>query len=47
GTGEGRAFSRAEMNALLDLGEHGIRELIDLQKRALGETLSWLPGREG
>ena len=47
GTGEGRAFSRAEMNALLDLGERGIRELIDLQKRALGETLSWLPGREG
>ena len=47
GTGEGRAFSRAEMNALLDLGERGIRELIDVQKRALGETLSWLPGREG
>mgnify|MGYP000991276146 CR=1 FL=1 len=47
GTGEGRAFSRAEMNALLDLGERGIRELIDHQKQALGETLSWLPGREG
>ena len=47
GTGEGRAFSRAEMTALLDLGERGIRELIDHQKMALGETLSWLPGREG
>ena len=47
GTGEGRAFSRAEMNVLLDLGERGIRELIDEQKIALGETLSWLPGREG
>ncbi|MBF1662597.1 MAG: ribonuclease PH [Selenomonas noxia] len=47
GTGEGRSFSRAEMNALLDLGERGIRELIEHQKTALGETLSWLPGREG
>ena len=47
GTGEGRAFSRVEMNALLDLGEQGIRELIDAQKIALGETLAWMPGREG
>lgn len=47
GTGEGRSFSRTEMNALLDLGERGICALIDLQKTALGETLSWLPGREG
>ena len=47
GTGEGRAFSRAEMNALMDLGELGIRELIDAQKIALGETLAWMPGREG
>jgi len=31
----------------LDLGESGIRQLIDHQKVALGETLSWLPGREG
>ena len=47
GTGEGRAFSRAEMNALLDLGEQGIRELIDAQKTALSEPLAWMPGREG
>ena len=47
GTGEGRAFSRAEMNVLLDLGECGIRELIDEQKVALGEMLAWMPGREG
>ena len=47
GTGEGRAFSRTEMNALLDLGEGGIRALIDEQKIALGETLAWMPGREG
>ena len=47
GTGEGRAFARRELNALLDLGEQGIRTLIDQQKVALGDVLSWLPGREG
>ena len=47
GTGEGRAFTRAEMNVLLDLGERGIRTLIEYQKEVLGKTLSWLPGREG
>ena len=47
GTGEGRAFSRAEMNALMDHGGLGIRELIDAQKIALGDTLAWMPGREG
>ena len=47
GTGEGRSYTRMEMNTLLDLGESGIRQMIDHQKVALGETLSWLPGREG
>ena len=41
GTGEGRAFSRAEMNALLDLGERGIRELIDVQRRMRGKSVRW------
>jgi ribonuclease PH len=36
GTAEGAAFSRAGMNRLLDLAELGIRELVTLQKRALG-----------
>ena len=36
GTAEGAAFSRAGMNRLLDLAEHGIRELVTLQKQALG-----------
>jgi ribonuclease PH len=36
GTAEGAAFSRAGMNRLLDLAEHGIRELVTVQKRALG-----------
>ncbi|SFN19347.1 ribonuclease PH [Formivibrio citricus] len=35
GTAEGVPFSRAEMNALLDLAEKGIRELLALQQQAL------------
>ena len=36
GTAEGAAFSRAEMGALLELAEIGIRQLIDAQRHALG-----------
>ena len=36
GTAEGAAFDRAGMNRLLDLGEMGIRQLVGLQKQALG-----------
>ena len=35
GTAEGAPFSRAEMNALLDLAQKGIQQLIALQKAAL------------
>ena len=34
GTAEGAAFSRAELNALLDLAEQGIADLTQLQKEA-------------
>ena len=36
GTAEGAPFSRAQVDALLDLAAHGIRELIGHQRRALG-----------
>jgi ribonuclease PH len=36
GTAEGAAFSRVEMNQLLDLADGGIRTLIRAQKAALG-----------
>ena len=36
GTGEGRAFSRKEMDTLLAYGEKGTRELMRAQKEALG-----------
>ena len=35
GTAEGAAFSRQDMDALLDLAEKGIRELVALQREAL------------
>jgi ribonuclease PH len=40
GTAEGAAFSRAEMNTLLGLAEHGIGELIALQRQALAQPLT-------
>src|SRR5687767_14541766 len=36
GTAEGAAFSRDEMNTLLQLAEKGIRELVTAQRKALG-----------
>jgi ribonuclease PH len=36
GTAEGAAFDRAVMNRLLDLGQDGIAQLIQLQKQSLG-----------
>ncbi|WP_310551386.1 ribonuclease PH [Paenibacillus glufosinatiresistens] len=36
GTGEERPFSRSELNRLLELGESGVLELIEAQRRALG-----------
>ena len=38
GTAEGAAFSRREMNALLDLAEQGIRDLVTAQQRAVQGT---------
>lgn len=35
GTAEGKSFSRAELNTLLDLAEQGCRELCRLQREAL------------
>lgn len=46
-TGEKKSFTRAELNELLDLAEGGIKNLIDLQKDALGRKLVWRVGRVG
>ena len=42
GTGEEATFSRAELNELLDLGEAGIAQLINIQKQALGELSTFV-----
>ncbi|MCC6921496.1 MAG: ribonuclease PH [Nitrosomonas sp.] len=36
GTAEGHAFSRQELNQMLDLAEKGVQELITIQKTTLG-----------
>jgi ribonuclease PH len=36
GTAEGQPFPRGELDALLDLAEGGIRQLLALQQRVLG-----------
>ena len=37
GTGEGRAFTRGELDSLLQLTQQGIEELMRLQREALGD----------
>ena len=37
GTGEGSTFTRAELNDLLDLAAHGVRQITTLQREALPE----------
>ena len=39
GTSEGLTFQRSQMNSLLDLAEHGISKLIEMQKEILAESL--------
>ncbi len=45
GTGEGRAFTRAELNQILALGEKGVRELHEKQREALGERAALIAPR--
>jgi len=35
GTAEGVSFSRQELNDMLDMAQHGIQELITIQKKVL------------
>ena len=46
-TGEKNNFTRADLNKILDMAEVGIKDLIDLQKDALGRELVWRVGRIG
>ena len=42
GTGEGRAFTPAELAALTGEAEQGIREMMQAQREALGDAAKWL-----
>lgn len=42
GTGEENPFSRQELNELLDLGEKGIKQMIQVQKDALKMDGLWI-----
>lgn len=44
GTGEKSSYSREQLNAMLAIGEHGIKQLIEYQKEVLGEV-AWKIGR--
>lgn len=46
GTGEERPFSRNDLNALLELGEKGNKELIKAQRAALGKIADDILGME-
>ena len=46
GTGEERPFSRKDLNKLLELGEKGNKELIRIQRAALGEIADEILGME-
>ncbi|MGG7178802.1 ribonuclease PH [Clostridium paraputrificum] len=42
GTGEESPFSRTELNALLDLGEKGVKQMIQIQKDSLKMDGLWI-----
>lgn len=42
GTGEESPFTRAELNELLDLGEKGVKQMIQVQKDALKMDALWI-----
>lgn len=46
GTGEEATFSREELNAMLDLGDKGNKELIEIQREILGEISDLIGKRE-
>ena len=47
GTGEEAPFTRSELNEILDLGEKGIKQMIQLQKDCLKMDSLWIGTGEG
>ncbi|AGK96430.1 ribonuclease PH [Clostridium pasteurianum] len=42
GTGEEKPFSRKDLNQLMDLGENGIKKMIEIEKRSLKMDALWI-----
>ena len=42
GTGEESPMTRSELNELLDLGEKGLKQMIEIQKSALKMDALWI-----
>lgn len=42
GTGEEKPFSRKDLNQLIDLGENGIKKMIEIEKRSLKMDALWI-----
>lgn len=42
GTGEEKPFSYEQLQSLLELGRHGVRQLISYQKETLGDLASYI-----
>ena len=47
GTGEEATFTRKQLNELLDLGDVGIQQLIEIQKEVLGELAARIGTNQG
>ncbi|MDD2648608.1 MAG: ribonuclease PH [Eubacteriales bacterium] len=46
GTGEGRSYTRKELDRLLEIGEKGAKELMAAQREALGEREKWIAPKQ-
>ncbi|MFT8314483.1 MAG: ribonuclease PH [Clostridium sp.] len=42
GTGEEKPFSRKDLNQLMDLGQNGIKKMIEIEKRSLKMDALWI-----
>ncbi len=47
GTAEGKPFSRSMMNELMDLAEHGLKQIFELQRTAMEEAMQKWRKTEG
>jgi ribonuclease PH len=42
GTAEAGSFSRTQLNQMMDLADKGIKELLETQRRTLGDAIGFM-----